>query len=74
MLTHSIKEIAEITGGTILQGNPELSVSDVSIDSRKIKEGEGTLFVALKGIQVDGHSFINQALEAGASAVLISQK
>lgn len=77
MLTYSIKEIAEITGGIILRGNHETTVSEISIDSRNIKKGEeagtGTLFIALKGNQVDGHKYVLKAFEAGALAAMVSE-
>jgi UDP-N-acetylmuramoyl-tripeptide--D-alanyl-D-alanine ligase len=40
-----------------------------SIDSRTIQPGE--LFFAVKGERMDGHDFVSQALEKGASAAVI---
>ncbi len=40
-----------------------------SIDSRTIQPGE--LFFAVKGERMDGHDFVNQALEKGAAAAVI---
>src|ERR1700690_2007258 len=42
-----------------------------SIDSRTIQPGE--LFFAVKGERMDGHDFVNQALEKGAVAAVIRQ-
>jgi UDP-N-acetylmuramoyl-tripeptide--D-alanyl-D-alanine ligase len=42
-----------------------------SIDSRTIQPGE--LFFAVKGERMDGHDFVNQALEKGAAAAVIQQ-
>lgn len=42
----------------------------VSIDTRTIKEGD--IFIALKGENFDGNSFAYQALEKGASIVIVS--
>ena len=61
----------ELTKGIkILQmaGDADIDITGVNIDSRKIKPGH--LFVAMKGTQVDGHTFIPKALDLGASAVL----
>lgn len=44
------------------------AISSLCIDSRAVTRG--SLFAALPGHQVDGHSFITRALEAGASCVL----
>ncbi len=51
-----------------LIGDPEVSVSSLTEDSRQVKEG--TLFVARRGGSVDGTRFAQAALSAGASAVL----
>jgi UDP-N-acetylmuramoyl-tripeptide--D-alanyl-D-alanine ligase len=40
-----------------------------SIDSRSIQKGQ--LFFAVKGERMDGHDFVNQALEKGAAAAVI---
>ena len=42
---------------------------NIKIDSRKIVPGD--TFVALKGATVDGHDFINKAIEAGATKVVV---
>jgi len=44
----------------------------VSIDSRTVKPGD--LFVAIKGPRHDGHKFANEALVAGAVAVMVQPK
>ena len=46
----------------------ELQVTSVSADSRKVSGGG--LFIAVKGIAVDGHRFIGSAIESGAAAVI----
>lgn len=50
-------------------GDPEREITDIVYDSRKVKEG--SLFVALKGAQFDGHRFIVDAIGNGASAVAV---
>ncbi len=52
----------------ITVGSADVEVLDVYFDSRKIKEK--CVFVARKGISVDGHSFIKKAIEEGAVAVV----
>lgn len=51
------------------QGNIDIEIKDVNIDSRKIENGH--LFIAMKGTQVDGHKFISKAIELGAVAILL---
>src|SRR3712207_6263330 len=50
-------------------GSNEIDVTGVNIDSRHVDYGH--LFVAMKGMQVDGHRFIAGAIERGAKAVMV---
>lgn len=52
-----------------IYGNTEIDITGVSIDSRKVEQGH--LFVAIKGTQADGHSFIEKAVDKGAEAILL---
>ncbi|RKY78941.1 UDP-N-acetylmuramoyl-L-alanyl-D-glutamate--2,6-diaminopimelate ligase, partial [candidate division KSB1 bacterium] len=54
---------------SLVRGTPELEVSSIAYDSRKVKPGG--LFVAIKGRQFDGHQFIPQALSRGAKAIVV---
>jgi UDP-N-acetylmuramoyl-L-alanyl-D-glutamate--2,6-diaminopimelate ligase len=56
---------------TAVSGNTDMEVSSVQIDSRKV--GKGSLFVAVRGVAVDGHQFIDKAIEQGAAAVVCEQ-
>lgn len=49
-------------------GNMDLQITHIAFDSRKVRKG--SLFIAVKGTQVDGHAYINQAVKAGAVAVV----
>lgn len=49
----------------------DLYNGNLEYDSRKIKKGD--IFVALKGALVDGHKFIDKAIENGAVAIIISE-
>ena len=67
----SLKEIAQITGGTLISGNLEDEVTDLCIDSRVAKNGD--LFIPLLGANADGHQYLESALQ-NASAALCSRK
>jgi UDP-N-acetylmuramoyl-L-alanyl-D-glutamate--2,6-diaminopimelate ligase len=54
-----------------ISGDPAIEVSDVTYDSRKVEPG--SLFVALRGNQTDGHRFAQSAIEAGAAALLVEK-
>lgn len=49
-------------------GNMECGVSSICFDSRKVKKD--SLFIAVKGTQVDGHNFIDKAIEQGAKSII----
>ena len=51
---------------------PDSMITGIQYDSRKVTAGN--LFVAIKGFQSDGHQYICQALDNGASAILISDE
>ncbi|MBC8214588.1 MAG: UDP-N-acetylmuramoyl-L-alanyl-D-glutamate--2,6-diaminopimelate ligase [Candidatus Marinimicrobia bacterium] len=62
-------ELRDILSGIDFRGNPDSrSIQNITYDSRKVKDG--TLFVALKGQQTDGHDYIRDAVDKGASAVI----
>lgn len=55
-------DVLEIKG----DNNPE--VKDIHTDSRKV--GKGSLFIAIEGVQVDGHTYIINALEQNVKVVV----
>lgn len=55
-------ETGQITGAT------DILISSITYDSREVTEG--TMFFAVAGTRVDGHSFINEVIEKGAVAIL----
>ena len=64
MVKMTAKEIAQAVKGNLF-GNADAVVSDIQYDSRAVKEG--TLFVPIKGANVDGHKFIEDCFSKGAS-------
>ncbi|MBR5657345.1 MAG: UDP-N-acetylmuramoyl-L-alanyl-D-glutamate--2,6-diaminopimelate ligase [Prevotella sp.] len=63
-----LSELLKNIKPTIIIGDDNIDITGVNIDSRRIVEGH--LFVAMKGTQVDGHKFIDKAIEQGAKAIL----
>jgi UDP-N-acetylmuramoyl-L-alanyl-D-glutamate--2,6-diaminopimelate ligase len=51
-----------------VSGNTNVEVSDVQIDSRKVKKD--SVFIAVKGTAADGHQFIDKAVESGAAVIV----
>lgn len=54
-----------------ISGDTATEVAGMSLDSREVKKGY--LFAALKGTEMDGHTFISKAIENGASAILCEE-
>ena len=50
---------------------PDVVIRDVVTDSRSVRDG--SLFIAIPGTQVDGREFIDQAIAAGAAAIVTEQ-
>ena len=63
-----LSDILANTKTTQVIGNVEIPITAIVFDSRKVVNG--SLFVATKGTQVDGHNFIKMAIEKGAKAVV----
>ena len=52
-------------------GNRNATVADITNDSRKVVKN--SLFIAVRGVNIDGHNFIGQVIEAGASVVVCEE-
>ena len=51
-----------------VQGTTDVVVNSIQYDSRKVEKND--LFVAIKGVHSDGHSFIEKVIENGASVIV----
>ncbi|MEO5999486.1 MAG: UDP-N-acetylmuramoyl-L-alanyl-D-glutamate--2,6-diaminopimelate ligase [Chitinophagaceae bacterium] len=51
-----------------VNGDTNTSINGVQIDSRKV--APGSAFIAIKGVLVDGHQFIQTAVQKGAIAIV----
>ncbi len=51
-----------------IKGSLDIDVSDIVTDSRKAQED--ALFIALSGVQVDGHAYIENAIDLGAKTIV----
>ncbi|MFM1651514.1 UDP-N-acetylmuramoyl-tripeptide--D-alanyl-D-alanine ligase [Brevibacillus sp. B_LB10_24] len=68
----SFQQVARMAEGLLLQGDPAQTICSVHFDSRSLTEG--SLFVAVQGGNRDGHDFLLQAAEQGASGALITDE
>jgi len=63
-----LKDILYKVSVNTIYGDTNLEISRIDFDSRAVKEG--SLFVAQKGVSVDGHLFIDKAIQLGATSVI----
>lgn len=63
-----LREASDSSGDERSGSGRHTEITDIQIDSRSVRPG--SLFVALPGSRTDGHAFIDDAIAAGASAVL----
>ena len=85
MFPLTVAEILEAVQGVLILGDPRSKVGSaeapyspgawpppgVSTDSRTLKRGD--LFFAIRGERFDGHQFLNDAVQKGASVCVVSQ-
>ena len=63
----STEDIAKALGVSPINTNANLSLNNISIDSRDPQKDN--IFIAIKGEHHNGHDFIDDAFEKGASTV-----
>lgn len=64
------QNVAEAAQGRLVGGDAEFQ--SASTDSRQLQTGD--LFIALRGERFNGHEFLNQAIAAGARAVMVDHE
>ena len=69
MIELTVKEIGKIIGSEALSGDPDCIVNRVAIDSRAVQKND--CFFAIVGPRDDGHRYLADVAEAGASVVVI---
>ena len=65
----TVKNILDVTNGELIVGNKDCIVKSYSKDTRTIKMGD--CYIGIKGETFDGSKFWEQALENGASTVIV---
>jgi UDP-N-acetylmuramoyl-L-alanyl-D-glutamate--2,6-diaminopimelate ligase len=63
-----LRDILYSVGIQSINGDNDISINELKTDSRAVKPGDA--FIAVKGVQVDGHQFISKAIEQGAIAII----
>lgn len=63
--------LQELLKNTTISDDINIDITGIAYDSRKVKTGD--VFVCIEGYKVDGHNFVDSAIEKGANAI-IAQK
>ncbi|SHN29429.1 UDP-N-acetylmuramoylalanyl-D-glutamate--2,6-diaminopimelate ligase [Cyclobacterium lianum] len=67
-MSQKLKDILYKVSLVSTRGDMETAISHLAFDSRKVQAG--SVFIAMPGTQVDGHDYIEKALDRGAVAVV----
>lgn len=67
-----LKDILKDCEYEVLQGDINTEVIDIAYDSRNVKTDY--MFVAIPGFIVDGHDYIERAINSGASAIVCEKE
>ena len=70
-MTDTIKELFSGVDATII-GDENLSVSRIAYNTKDVSYGD--VFFCIVGLTVDGHSFAQQAIDKGASAIVVERE
>ena len=70
---YKLKDIGNLVDGSIV-GNSSSKINQVITDSRSPLSGENSIFIALKGINRDGHDFIEAAYDNGTRNFLVEKE
>ncbi len=66
-----LKEILVGIEGLKVRGDLEVDVKNIEKDSRNIVQG--SMFIAIKGFEADGHEYILKAVDQGASVIMAEE-
>lgn len=66
-----LKDVLYKSGIESVSGSTDVNIVDVCFDSRTVREG--SLFIAIRGTQVDGHEFMFTVVEKGAVAIVCEE-
>ena len=64
-----LKKVLEGIKNIKIRGNVDLEISNIENNSKKVTQN--SLFVAIKGFDFDGHQFVEEAIQNGATAVML---
>lgn len=66
-----LKKILQGIEGIKAKGDLEIDVKNITNDSRKVSSG--SMFIAIKGFETDGHKFIKDVIKEEPSAIMVQE-
>ena len=66
-----LKDILYKVPITAVVGNTALQIHDIQFDSRLVTNND--IFIAIEGVEADGHQFIEKAIALGATAIVCTK-
>lgn len=66
-----LKELLHAIPVIQVEGSLDVEVTSVCFDSRKVEEG--TLFVAIRGVQTDGHLYVDKAVALDVAVIVVEE-
>ncbi|MBU3214228.1 UDP-N-acetylmuramoyl-L-alanyl-D-glutamate--2,6-diaminopimelate ligase [Clostridium estertheticum] len=63
-----LRKIMENINFNLIKGDIDIDIKEIQYDSRKVKKGD--VFFAIEGYNLDGHKYIQSAINNGAVAVV----
>lgn len=71
MAIHQLADLLDGVPHRLMAGSMACEVQHLTLDSRQVTAG--SLFVAVRGLQTDGHRFVDAALDQGAVALVVEE-
>lgn len=66
-----LRELLKDVTYELVQGDLEIEISDIAYNSKNVKDG--VAFLAMKGFRVDGHNYIENAVENGCKCLIVEE-
>ena len=72
-MNYTIEKIATIISASVLgDGNKDIVIKNILIDSRKLVSADTSLFFSIKGERHDGHTYIFDLYEKGVRLFVVT--
>lgn len=66
-----LKKILQGIDGIKAKGDLSLDIKDLTNDSREVNKG--TMFIAIKGFETDGHKFLKDVIDKNPNAIMVEE-